>query len=168
MFLSRTELDAIENIGKKANEGKITSEQCIYNKHLCGDWKRYNYYKPTKEEFIRTALYGWRPAPGFVESMRPESDKINLKDKFDDFKIPTLIIEAKWDLQWWNPARADVMRKNHPHAQVEIFEKSGHKIFVDEPEKFFTLLKEFLKKSSQAKITYKPGNRITWPKPIHA
>jgi pimeloyl-ACP methyl ester carboxylesterase len=53
--------------------------------------------------------------------------------------------EAKWGFLWWSHDRAEVMRRNHPHATVEIFEKSGHKIFADEPEKFFTLLKEFLK-----------------------
>lgn len=95
--------------------------------------------------------------------MRPESDKINLQGKFDDFEIPTLIMEAQWDLAWWNPDRAEVMRKNHPHAIVEIFEKSGHTIFADQPEKFFWLLKDFLQKSSKVQITYKAGNRLAWP-----
>ncbi len=148
MFITPAERDAIENIQKKCNGGKLaTSAQVIYNKNLAGDWKRYNYYKPTKENLVRKALYEWNPAQNFVELMRPESDKIDLKDKFNDFVIPTLIIEAKWDLLWWNPNRAGLMRKNHPHAQVEIFEKSGHKMFADEPEKFFALLKGFLGES---------------------
>jgi len=58
------------------------------------------------------------------------------------------------------------MRKNHPHAQVKIFKKSGHKIFADEPKKFFSILKSFLKKSSKKHIAYKPGNRLTWPSPL--
>jgi proline iminopeptidase len=167
MFMSPAELDAIENIGKLANAGRFTSDaQVIYNKWLAGDWKRSFYYKPTDEEMIRHALYGWSPAPGFEKLMRRESDKILLEGKFDDFEIPTLIIEAKWDLQWWNPNRAEVMRRNHPHAQVEVFEKSGHRIFADEPEKFFALLKKFVEKSSKIHIVYKPGNRLTWPKPL--
>jgi proline iminopeptidase len=163
MIFSQVELSAIKNITKISCEGRISSEQSIYNKLIAGDWKNNCYYKPNKEELIRKALYEWSPAPGFESIMRQESDKINLKGRFDDFEIPTLVIEAKWDLQWNNPDRAELMRKNHPHAQVKIFEKSGHKIFADEPEKFFILLKDFLKKSSTAKITYKPGNRITWP-----
>ena len=83
--------------------------------------------------------------------MRPASDKIDLKGKFDDFEIPTLILETKWDLQWWNPDRAEVMRKNHPHAHVEMFETSGHMMFADEPEKFFSLLRTFLTKVNQIK-----------------
>lgn len=164
MFISQAEDDAIENIGKKGREGKLTSAQVIYNKHLSGDWKRSSYYRPTREELIRKALYEWNPASGFVELMRPESDKINLQGKFADFEISTLIIEAQWDLQWWNPGRAELMRKNHPHAQVEIFQKSGHKIFADESEKFFAILKDFLQKLSTVRIVYKPGNRLVWPK----
>ncbi len=146
-FISPAEQKAIEDIQKKCNDGMLTtSAQVIYNKHLCGDWKNQSYYKPTTEEFIRKALYEWNPAPNFVELMRPESDKIKLKGKFDNFEIPTLVIEAKWDLLWRNPNRAELMRKNHPHAHVEIFEKAGHKIFADEPVKFFTRLKSFLEK----------------------
>jgi proline iminopeptidase len=143
MFLSQAELDAIMNIQKKAGEGQMTSAQCIYNKFLAGDWKRQSFYKPTTEELIRKAFYECNPAPGFEELIRPEANKINLVGKFDNFEIPTLIIEAKWDLLWWDPDRAELISRNHPNAHVEIFEKSGHKIFADEPTKFFTLLKGF-------------------------
>ncbi|MBF0207737.1 MAG: hypothetical protein HQK53_12685 [Oligoflexia bacterium] len=57
------------------------------------------------------------------------------------------------------------MHKNHPHSRLEVFEKSGHKIFADESEKFFTLLKNFLEESKQAKIFYRAGNRLTLPAP---
>jgi proline iminopeptidase len=151
MFISPAEQAAIENIGKMGREGKFTSStQVIYNKLLAGDWKKQFYHKPSPEELTRKALYGWESAPGFEEQMRPESDKINLKGKFDEFEIPMLITEAQWDLLWWNPERAKVMRKNHPQAQVEIFEKSGHSIFADEPEKFFSILRKFLKTSGTA------------------
>ena len=145
-FISPAEQEAIDNVQKKVSEGTVTIDaQVIYNKNLAGDWKRYSYYKPAKEEVIRKALYEWSPAPGFEKLMRAESDTINLKGKFDGFKIPTLIIDAQWDfLLWWNPERADLMRKNHSHAQFEIFEKSGHKIFADEPDKFFSILKKFI------------------------
>jgi proline iminopeptidase len=170
-FISKAENYAIENIRKMASDGKLTSAQCIYNTHLAGDWKRWFYYKPTnKDGLARFSLYGHNPAPDFEARMRIESDqKIPqsnfLKGKFDDFEIPTLILEAKWELAWWNPSRIEDMRKNHPQAQVEIFEKSGHMIFVDEPEQFFSLLRNFLEKSNKAHITYKPGNRLQWPKP---
>lgn len=165
-FFSPTEWAAIENVQKQANEDKLTTAaQVTYNKHMAGDWKRYSYYKPTTAESIRTALYAWGPAPGFEKLMHPQIYTFNLRGKFDDFEIPTLIIEAKWDLLWGNPDKIELMRKIHPHATVEIFEKSGHKIFADEPEKFFGLLKNFLEKLNKMPIVYHAGNRITWPEP---
>ena len=164
MFISQAEQNAIVNIKQNGLDGKINAEQSIYNQNLAGDWKRYRYYKSTEEEFSRKALYHWSPAIGFEELIRTEEKKINLKGKFDDFKIPTLIIEAKWDLLWWNPDRAEVMRKNHPNAQVEIFQKSGHIIFADEPEKFFSLLRKFLTKASKTKIKNNFCESVEWPK----
>jgi len=139
--------------------------QAYYNAHLAGDWKQNSYYKPTSEEFIRTALYEWCPAPGFRDLLFLDYDSFcGLDGKFDDFEIPTLILEGKWDSNW-DMGKVEFMRRNHPHAQVEIFKKSGHKIFADEPEKFFDILQKFLEKADKAKIEYKPGNRIQWPKP---
>lgn len=165
MFISPAEQDAIKNIGKMVREGKITKAQGFYNMYLSGEWKHFYYYKPPKEEFIRALIYGGIAALGMRTVMMLECKKIHLEGKFDDFEIPTLITEAKWDLGWLDPDRAEAMRKNHPHAQVEIFEKSGHNIFADEPEKFFPLLRNFLEKSSKAQIVYKLGNRLSWPTP---
>jgi len=148
IFLSQIEINAIDNIIKQFRDGKISLQQCIYNGLIAGNWKRSYYYKPTNDEMIISALYNWAPAPGFEKLMRLESDNMNaisfLKGKFDDFKIPTLIIEAKWELLWWDLDRVSIMRKNHPHAQIEIFKKAGHMVFADEPEKFFKILKDFL------------------------
>ncbi len=96
------------------------------------------------DAMVRQALYGWKPAPGFEEKMRASSYKISLQGKFDDTEIPTLITEARWDLLWLEPNRVEVMRKNHSRAQVNVFERSGHIIFADEPEKFFAVLRKFL------------------------
>ncbi len=166
-FFSSAEWDAIESIQKMSDNRTLTNAQVIYNKLFAGDWKRHFYHKPTSEELFRQALYRYISAPGFEERIRSEIYKFDLRGKFDDFEIPTLIIEAKWDLLWGNPDKPEIMRKIHPHAAVEIFEKSGHTVFADEPEKFFSLLRDFLGKSSRAQITYKPGSRLTWPEAQH-
>ncbi len=164
MFISKEEKDAIQKIYANKNANKLTLEQAVYNAHLAGDWKRQSYYKPTPDEFIRTTLYEWTPAPGFRELICSDESKIGLDNKFNDFEIPTLICEGRWDLTW-NTDKVDFMRKNHPRAQVEYFKSSGHQIFADEPEKFFKLLKDFLEKSNKIQIVYKPGNRLIWPQP---
>lgn len=165
MFISQAEREAIKKVWKAYNDHAINLVQMGYNKELCGDWKRQGYYKPTPEEAVRATRYEWSPAPGFRELICPDEGRIGLDGKFDDFEVPTLIYEATWDLTW-DTDKAGYIRKNHPHAQVEIFEKSGHAIFADEPEKFFDLLRNFLHKAEITKITYKPGNRIEWPVPV--
>lgn len=39
------------------------------------------------------------------------------------------------------------LRQNRPATQIDVFETAGHALFVDEPERFNTLLAEFLKKN---------------------
>jgi len=143
MFISQKEFNAFNNI--KKNRG-LTPAQSYYNRYLNGFWKFAYYHKPPKENIIKNANYGSSTAPDFRKIMISDIAKINLEGKFHDFKIPTLIVEGKYDFLWGDMDRVAIMRKNHPHAQVEIFEKSGHTIFADEPKKFFTLLKSFLKK----------------------
>ena len=43
-------------------------------------------------------------------------------------------------------AQARNLKKNRPHTQVELFKKAGHALFVDEPERFNTLVESFVKK----------------------
>jgi pimeloyl-ACP methyl ester carboxylesterase len=43
-----------------------------------------------------------------------------------------------------NVAMAEEMVRNIPHAKLEVFEDSGHFAFVEEPEKFYQVIKEFV------------------------
>ncbi len=164
-FISKEEQEAIKKVWAAKDAGKLTLAQAYYNASLAGDWKRNSYEKPAPEELIRTALYVWDPAPGFRELIFSDYEGFcGLDGKFDDFEIPTLIIEGKWDSNWGTD-KIEFMRKNHPHAQVEVFEKSGHGISSVEKDKFFDILRKFLEKADKAQIEYKPGNRLPWPKP---
>ncbi len=42
---------------------------------------------------------------------------------------------------------AEEMVKHIPKARLEIFEESGHYGFVEEPEKFYGVIKEFVLKN---------------------
>ncbi len=162
MFISQAEREAIHNVYQAFAEGKLTEVQAGYNKDLAGDWKRQGYYKPSHNEMVRSAYFGFEPRL-FQALMSSDKSKISLDGKFDDFEIPTLVTEAKWDLTW-DTDKAKFMRKSHPHAQFELFKKSGHAIFADEPDKFFGILRAFLEKAAKTLVIYKPGNRLTWPK----
>ncbi len=159
LFMSEDEVSAIRRIQSNTSLNEI---QILYNSTLAGDWKRQNLYQPTLEESALQSRYEWSPSPGFRELIGRDMEKIGLDGKFDDFEIPTLVMEGKWDLTW-DVDKVDAMRHNHPHGQFELFERSSHCIFHDESDRFFSILRQFLESSSRQQISYKPGHRIEWP-----
>lgn len=99
------------------------------------DQRAQDYCERTKESMMKVAplrTFNEKEAPTF--DLRPELNKI---------KVPTLIIVGRHDFIT-NVSMAEEMRKNIPNATVEIFEESGHYGFVEEPEKFYRVIKEFV------------------------
>ncbi|HBR70202.1 TPA: hypothetical protein DIC20_05105 [Candidatus Dependentiae bacterium] len=162
-FLTAEEKNAIQKINQMKVEGKLTELQASINAYLAGEWKCQYYYKPTLAELYREDAYFWKPAPGFNRLMSLDRSQIDLEGKFDDFEIPTLLIEGKWDLSW-DTDKFDYMQKLLPHAQFELFENSSHCVFCDETKKFFEVLRTFLKNLSEKPIEQKKIT-IKWPKP---
>ena len=141
-FLSQLEIDKKKEIITEFIEGNLTMKPFLYNLALNGDWKRQNYYKPSKEEMIRSALYEWVNDDDFNSLMTQSYSSYNFSNLFDNCPIPTLIFEGKYDLTWGSK-KANIFRANHPNAEYLLFEHSAHKIFYDEPNKFFSKLNDF-------------------------
>ena len=144
-------------------DGTLSKEQEIYNGLRNGGWKHQNFYRPTDDEIARIARYEWKPAPGFRERIWSDEARIDLENKFDSFDIPTLIVEAKWDLTWTSD-KPGKMLKNHPRAKVVLFKHSGHSPYSDEPKVFFPLLRDFIKSAEAAPVPAadRMGTRIPW------
>jgi hypothetical protein len=53
-------------------------------------------------------------------------------------------MEGKWDLTW-NTDKPGILSKNHPNARLIMFERSAHSPFEDEPERFFSELRSFIR-----------------------
>jgi len=141
-------------------------EQRIYNAHWNGDWKRQNFYRPTDAELARMARYEWLPAPGFRERISRDLNLIDLQELFSDFKIPTLLLEARWDLTW-SALKPHAFKQNHSHGQLIVFEHSGHSPYVDEPDRFFSVLDSFVARAAAAPPPDNlPTQRIAWPPPV--
>jgi proline iminopeptidase len=68
---------------------------------------------------------------------------MDLRPHLKNIKVSTLIIVGRHDFIT-NVAMAEEMVKNIPDAKLEIFEDSGHFAFVEEPEKFYRVIKEFV------------------------
>ena len=95
------------------------------------------YAERTKDSLIKVAplrVFNEKEAPAF--DLRPQLKKI---------KVPTLVIVGRHDFIT-NVDMAKEMLAQIPNAKMEIFEESGHYGFVEEPEKFYRVVKEFVEK----------------------
>ena len=123
----------------------------VYNAHLNGDWKRQHFYRPSSEDLARTALYEWNHdlVNNFRRGISRSMDKINLTGAFEKCLIPTLILEGRWDLTW-NTDKPGIIAGNHPGAKLVLFENAGHGIYGEEPDRFFTVLRDFMAQLQKA------------------
>ncbi|WP_075602468.1 alpha/beta fold hydrolase [Saccharicrinis aurantiacus] len=142
-YTSEEERQKIKECYKLYRKNEITFFQLLYNKGLNGDWKRQHYYKPTNEELIRASLYEWINDKGFNSTMSASVGRYNLEGIFEKCPIPTLLCEGKWDLTW-KAEKKELMQKYLPNADYVLFEQSGHNIFSEEPELFFSVLENFV------------------------
>ena len=115
----------------------------VYNNHLNGDWKRQNYFKPSREDIARTALYGWVHDAPFNSLMGQSMSRVDLEGAFDRNPIPTLIMEGDWDLTW-GPEKREVIAGNHPNSQLVTFEDAAHSIVDEDPDECFRTLRNFV------------------------
>jgi proline iminopeptidase len=72
-----------------------------------------------------------------------EAATMDLRPSLKNIAVPTLVIVGRHDFIT-NVAMAEEMVKYIPDARLEIFEDSGHFALVEEPEKFYRIIKEFV------------------------
>lgn len=142
-YISDEEQQRIDSLYDLYRTTIMTLKQLIYNINLNGDWKRQNFYRPTRDEQIRSARYEWVNDLNFNYMVWSDFGRYDFKGVFDGNPIPTLICEGKWDLTWM-PEKAEIIRHNHPNAQFVLFENAGHAVFSDEPARFFPTLHQFV------------------------
>jgi proline iminopeptidase len=147
-------------------EKGLTTEQVIYNKGLNGDWKQQSFYRPSQEQLARMARYEWTPAPGFRDRILPDTHLVDLDGKFADFTLPTLLVEGRWDLTWGRD-KPHRFKRNHPHGQLIVFERSAHSPFEDEPDRFFSLLASFAAAAEKRPASrHTPASKDVCPSPL--
>lgn len=70
-------------------------------------------------------------------------------DRLEDLRqisVPTLILLGRYDLTSVETARE--MGRRIPRSRVVVFEKSGHFMYLEEPERFLSEVRRFLRSSS--------------------
>lgn len=73
-----------------------------------------------------------------------ELPRYNVTERLSEISVPTLIIGGKHDVHV-SPTWSEVMAEKIPNAQLVMMEHSGHFPWLDEPEKFFSVVKQFLR-----------------------
>ena len=99
------------------------------------DQKAKAYHERTQDLTIRIA-----PLKTFNDK---EAGTMDLRPQLKNISVPTLVIVGRHDFIT-NVAMAEEMVKHIPSARLEIFEDSGHYAFIEEPEKFYRVIKEFV------------------------
>ncbi len=72
-----------------------------------------------------------------------EAATMDLRPQLKKIKVPTLVIVGRHDFIT-NVAMAEEIVKHIPNARLEVFEDSGHFALVEEPEKFYRVVKQFV------------------------
>jgi pimeloyl-ACP methyl ester carboxylesterase len=67
----------------------------------------------------------------------------DLSEAMDSVDRPVLFVASS---QPWAVAEAEIVGKRWPEIRVEVIEDTGHALFVDKPDRFNGVLKEFLAK----------------------
>jgi proline iminopeptidase len=70
---------------------------------------------------------------------------IEVEDRLKNVTQPVLVCTGRLDRVCTVPA-AEAMAKGLPNAELVIFENSGHMTFVEEPELYLKVVREFLNK----------------------
>jgi len=69
--------------------------------------------------------------------------RFDLNPELAKFRFPALVITGRYDINV-APSTAYKIHQAIPGSRFAVFERSGHLPFYEEPEKFVTLLEEFL------------------------
>ncbi|HET6596220.1 MAG TPA: alpha/beta hydrolase [Anaerolineales bacterium] len=72
-----------------------------------------------------------------------EAATMDLRPHLHKITVPTLVLVGRHDFIT-NVEMAREIVRHIPSARLEIFEDSGHYAFVEEPEKFYRVIKEFV------------------------
>lgn len=140
-YLAPAEVQRMREIRRR---GDTPLERLVFNTHLNGDWKRQSFYRPTVPELARMARYEWKHDPQFRGRIGRDLRRLERRGMFDACPLPVLILEGVHDLTW-AADKAEKLHKCFPGSRLVLFDRSSHAPFADEPDRFFGVLREFVR-----------------------
>lgn len=101
------------------------------------------FYSPEKRDAYMSRMGDLGYEPSVARAVGKATSDLDLTDKLPGFKFPVLVITGRYDM---NVAPLTAWRLAHaiPDAKIVFFEKSGHLPSYEEPEKYLSVLEDFL------------------------
>jgi proline iminopeptidase len=101
------------------------------------------FYSPEKRDTYMSHMGDLGYEPAVAEAVAKATTDLDLTAKLAGFQFPTLVITGRYDM---NVAPLTAWRLAHAisGAKLVFFEKSGHLPAYEEPEKYITVLQDFL------------------------
>ncbi len=101
------------------------------------------FYSPEKRDAYMSHMGDLGFEPAVSEAVAKATTGLDLTSKLAGFQFPTLVITGRYDM---NVAPLTAWRLAHaiPGAKLVFFEQSGHLPSYEEPEKYVTVLEDFL------------------------
>jgi non-heme chloroperoxidase len=103
------------------------------------------YHKPHSEEYLASVVAASLKTPtnSAVAMLAELAVQNDLRPALPKIKIPVLAVMTET-----NRSQAELVSSMVPGSQAEVFEDAGHCLFVDDADRFNTVLEGFLQKSS--------------------
>jgi pimeloyl-ACP methyl ester carboxylesterase len=101
-----------------------------------------------REELLWEQVNSGVPCPGFADALSAVIE-YDARDRLEEIEIPVMIVWGTDD--WVIPSvAAHSYQRRIPHAQLEIFEHTGHVPQLERPARFNRVLGEFLVSGNRA------------------
>jgi pimeloyl-ACP methyl ester carboxylesterase len=133
LFLRLAARRALASLAYKV-PGAIPLGVRLFSPFLARDWK--TWYKMFERDLSRTTLESFHYS---IASLR----HTDLRPRLKEIRVPTLGIYGQVD-RIVDPGQGEVLAQGAPSVQLRRFEHSGHFPMLDEPERFYQALSEFL------------------------
>ena len=113
-------------------------------KQFAATFVRGMYHKPQTEPYLESVTTASLKTPtnSAVAMLAEFAVKNDLRPVLPKLNIPVLGVMTEN-----NRAAAELIRSSVPGAQAEVFEDAGHCLFVDDADRFNTVLENFPKKT---------------------
>jgi proline iminopeptidase len=101
------------------------------------------FYSPEKRDAYMSKMGDLGFEPAVAQAVRKASTDLDLTSNIAGFKFPVLVITGRYDMNV-TPLTAWRLAHTIPGAKLVIFEQSGHLPAYEEPDKYVSVLEDFL------------------------